>query len=110
MGLKDNRLSVSYTMRVPLGLMENIKKDIERRDDYNSISQWVTVACREYLMKRDKEYIELQKKPSIEQMWYGSTHGGSVGAKIDGMVQAQPRPRPRVSVLYNGGLMSIESV
>lgn len=67
MGLKDNRLSVSYTLRVPLGLMENIKKDIERRDDYNSISQWVTVACREYLMKREKEYIELQKKPSIEE-------------------------------------------
>lgn len=49
------RMTATFTMRLPLGLMEAIREDIENSDDFNSVSQWMNSACREYLAKRRQD-------------------------------------------------------
>lgn len=55
-GTKPPVMSITFTARMPLGLMEAIKQDIEESGDYNSIAQWINAACREYLAKRRRDY------------------------------------------------------
>ena len=55
MAEKDSKISVTFTLRLPYGLMESIKKDVEETGDFTSISQWLNSACREYLAKRKRD-------------------------------------------------------
>ena len=66
MKLNEPKVSVVFTLRVPLGLMEQIDDDMEASGDYNSRSQWFQAAAREYLVSRnatraDKAKFKSQK-------------------------------------------------
>ena len=52
---KEPKISVTFTGRLPYGLMESIKKDTEDTGDFTSVSQWLNSACREYLAKRKRD-------------------------------------------------------
>jgi len=61
---KDTKVSVTFTVRLPYGLMESIKKDIADTGDFTSVSQWLNSACREYLAKRKRDnagYIAMKR-------------------------------------------------
>ena len=50
--MREPKVSVVVTIRLPMGLMEAINDDIESTGDYNSRSQWIASACRAYLTQR----------------------------------------------------------
>ena len=55
MAEKESKLTVTFTLRLPYGLMDSIKKDIDESGEFSSVSSWVNTACREYLAKRKRD-------------------------------------------------------
>lgn len=47
--------SVSFTMRVPVGIMDKVRADIEETGDYTSIAGWFNAAALNYLRVRQKD-------------------------------------------------------
>lgn len=43
------------TMRIPLGLKNRIRDDIELEGDYSSMGAWMQAAAREYLEIREQK-------------------------------------------------------
>lgn len=56
-GHVGNRINKSktITMRFPAKLVERITKDIEDTGDFRTLTEWMQMAAREYLKKREDE-------------------------------------------------------
>lgn len=56
------RMSVTFTIRVPIGLMDQVRTDVESSGEFGSVSQWVVAAMREYLQQRKMYSGKIEKR------------------------------------------------
>jgi hypothetical protein len=50
--VKSGRVSI----RIPIGVLDFIKKDVENSEEYFSMSEWIVFACRKYEYERLDTY------------------------------------------------------
>ena len=43
------------SMRIPVGLRDQMIEDMEVSNDYNNLNQWIQQAIREFLLKRKSQ-------------------------------------------------------
>ena len=50
--LRTGGKTVVMSMRMPVGLRDQMIEDLETSGDYNNMNQWIQQAIREFLIKR----------------------------------------------------------
>ena len=53
--LRTGGKTVVMSMRIPVGLRDQMIEDMEVSGDYNNMNQWIQQAIREFLLKRKSQ-------------------------------------------------------
>ena len=67
--LRTGGKTVVMSMRIPVGLRDQMIEDIEMSGDYNNMNQWIQQAIREFIVKRAE-----QRKKASERGRIGILH------------------------------------
>lgn len=82
--LRTGNKTVVMSMRIPIGLRDQMIEDMETTGDFNNLNQWIQQAIREFIVKRKE-----QRRKESERL-HGFP-GFFAGGRIDRSIRGTPR-------------------